>query len=382
MAEKSIDSNATILVVDDTEPNVRLLAHVLKKEGYDVLAAFSGEDALKMVSKKKPDIILLDIMMPEMDGFEVCERLKQDEQTKDIPVIFLSALSETESKVKGFKAGGVDYITKPFQREEILVRIELHLRLTRLQNRLEEKIAQLKEREQWLNRLNAQKDELMRIVGHDIRNPVTGIIGVAQLLKSSEETMDRSKRLVMYNTIEESGKKLQNLVNDLLQKENSESDLAELHLEKIDLESLVQRVVELHQPTALSKEITFDLDLENTHELELDRKKMDQVLGNLVSNALKFTPRGGTVSIMLEEDRDERVKIIISDTGVGIPDEELDTLFENADNSKAIREGTLGERGSGLGLEIVKHFTELHGGEVDVESEVGEGTTFVISLLK
>ena len=381
MADISKENDTTVLIIDDTEPNVRLLAHVLKREGYEVLAAFSGEDALKLVEKKKPEIILLDIMMPGMDGFEVCERLKKKEETRDIPVIFLSALSETDSKVKGFKAGGVDYITKPFQREEVLARIELHLRLNRLQNRLEEKISQLKEREEWLNRLNAQKDELMRIVGHDIRNPVTGIIGVAQLLKNSENSMSEDQRKLMYKTIEESGKKLQNLVNDLLKKEKAELNLEELNLEEVRLEHLLQRVIELHQPTALSKEITVDLEINEPVQMELDRQKMDQVMGNLISNALKFTPRGGTVSIALDS-TEERVKIVVNDTGVGIPTEDMDSLLNGSDKTIPVREGTQGEKGSGFGLDIIKQFTELHGGDVEVESVEGEGTRFTLFLPK
>ncbi|MDX1618519.1 MAG: hybrid sensor histidine kinase/response regulator [Balneolaceae bacterium] len=381
MADISKENDTTVLIIDDTEPNVRLLAHVLKREGYEVLAAFSGEDALKLVEKKKPEIILLDIMMPGMDGFEVCERLKKKEETSDIPVIFLSALSETDSKVKGFKAGGVDYITKPFQREEVLARIELHLRLNRLQNRLEEKISQLKEREEWLNRLNAQKDELMRIVGHDIRNPVTGIIGVAQLLKNSESSMSEDQRKLMYKTIEESGKKLQNLVNDLLKKEKAELNLEELNLEEVRLEHLLQRVIELHQPTALSKEITVDLEINEPVQMELDRQKMDQVMGNLISNALKFTPRGGTVSIALDS-TEERVKIVVNDTGVGIPTEDMDSLLNGSEKTIPVREGTQGEKGSGFGLDIIKQFTELHGGDVEVESVEGEGTRFTLFLPK
>lgn len=373
--------NATILVVDDTEQNVRLLAHVLKKEGYEILAAFSGKDALELVKKKKPEIILLDVMMPDMNGFEVCKALKKKASTRDIPVIFLSALSEIDSKVKGFKAGGVDYITKPFQREEVLARIDLHVRLTRLQNQLEEKIDALQEREERLNELNRHKDDLMRVVSHDIRNPVTGIIGVAQLLKESHDSLSEDDQITMFQTIEDSGRKIQKLVNDLLQKDVAEKGIGRLNKEKVSIDELVNSVVKLHQPTALTKQISFDLDLESKIQLDLDRQKMDQVLGNLVSNALKFTPDGGVVSIRLQDNSNDHVKIKISDNGIGIPKEKLETLFSDTEN-EIQRAGTKGEEGSGIGLGIIKQFTELHGGEVQVDSKEGEGTTFTIVLPK
>ncbi|MDX1639459.1 MAG: response regulator, partial [Balneolaceae bacterium] len=172
MAENS--DKTTILIVDDSAQNVRLLSHVLKKEGYEIQTTPGGREAIEKVEEWTPDIILLDIVMPGLDGYEVCERLKNREKTASIPIIFLSALSETDSKVKGFEVGGVDYITKPFQREEVLARIDLHVRLRQLQQTLKEKIDALEEREQRLNTLNKRKDELMRILSHDIRNPVTG----------------------------------------------------------------------------------------------------------------------------------------------------------------------------------------------------------------
>jgi len=373
---------ATILIVDDTEQNVQLLAHVVKKEGFNVLAAFSGPDALEIVKKKKPDIILLDVMMPEMNGFEVCKELKSDENLNDVPVIFLSALTETDSKVKGFEVGGVDYITKPFQREEVLARIRLHVRLTRLQNELERKIMELKEREQRLNRLNQDKDELMRVVGHDIRNPVTGIIGISEILQKRGDQLPPNERKHMFQTIRESGQKLLSLVNDLLQKETAERGITDLQLEDVELDQLIESVINLHQPTAITKDIKFEFNLDEAPTLRIDRQKIDQVIGNLISNALKFTPDKGTITVnvfqQVNNGRDI-VKIEVSDTGVGIPEEKLDHLFEG-ENGQNVRLGTSGEVGSGIGLQIIKQFTELHNGTIDVKSEVGEGTTFVITL--
>lgn len=377
-----LSGSATILIVDDTEQNVRLLAHVVKKEGYDAIAAFSGEDALEMVDTRKPDIILLDVMMPEMDGFEVCRRLKESEEVADVPVIFLSALQETDSKVKGFEVGGVDYITKPFQREEVLARIRLHLKLTRLQNQLEENIEVLREREQRLNRLNQEKDELMRIVGHDIRNPVTGIIGISDLLIERIDEMDQEEREHMLKTMQDSGNKILKLVNGLLKKETAERGIADLQLEEIRLDELIQGVIDLQRPLALTKNISFQYQNDGDPSVEMDKQKMDQVIGNLLSNALKFTLEGGEISIEVNElgrGDDRYVEIIIQDNGIGIPREEVNSLFQDSGDAN-VRSGTSGEVGSGMGLNIVKQFTELHDGSIEVQSEEGEGTTFTIYL--
>lgn len=374
--------NTTILIVDDSEENVWLLSHVLKREGYNILDASNGEEALEIVAVTKPDILLLDIVMPDMDGFEVCEKLKAKESTQDIPIIFLSALSETDSKVKGFKVGGVDYITKPFQREEVLARIDLHVRLKQLQNKLEEKIDELQEREQRLNVLNKRKDELMRILSHDIRNPVTGIIGVAQLLSQSSDSIPADEQQNMYNSIEESGRKIQQLVVDLLNKDKAKQNISDLSTEKVNLKYLIKDVIELHQPSALIKNISFNFNISQSVEMKLDRQKMDQVLGNLVSNALKFTPEGGTISINLHErTAEDEVDILVSDTGVGIPQKEIEKLL-GTNGKKTVRSGTRGEKGSGIGLDIIKQFTELHGGKVLIESNEGDGTTFIIRLPK
>ena len=380
MAENS--DKTTILIVDDSAQNVRLLSHVLKKEGYEIQTTPGGREAIEKVEEWTPDIILLDIVMPGLDGYEVCERLKNREKTASIPIIFLSALSETDSKVKGFEVGGVDYITKPFQREEVLARIDLHVRLRQLQQTLKEKIDALEEREQRLNTLNKRKDELMRILSHDIRNPVTGIIGVAQLLSESAGEMDARQRSEMYRTIEESARKIQSLVADLLDNDRAESGISELSREEVNLENVVMEVIELHQPTALTKNITFDTDGVNPVRMALDRQKMDQVLGNLVSNALKFTPEGGTITITAEEKTSgESIVISVSDTGVGIPAEQLERLTNGqGTDSGYLRSGTRGEKGSGLGFDIIKQFTKMHDGSVEIESEVDEGTTISIIL--
>lgn len=374
-----VAAKPSILIVDDTEPNVRLLAHVVKKEGYEAMAAFSGKDALSLLEKRKPDIILLDIMMPEMDGFEVCERLKAHEDYKDIPVIFLSALSETDSKVQGFNVGGVDYITKPFQREEVLARIDLHVKLRKLQEELSNNVEQLKQREESLQKLNEEKDELMRIVGHDFRNPVTGIMGLASFLQENVQGIEQEQQEEMLGIIKGSGQKLLDLVNGLLNKDE-EARISELMLEELEMQSVIRDMIDLHRPTAINKSISIETEMENVGNKILDRHKVEQILSNLMSNALKFTLEGGTICIKLKKipDNNGAFDLIVQDSGMGIPQKDLERLWDS--DKKRIRFGTSGEDGSGMGLELVNKFTKLHGGEVHVDSEVGEGTTFVVRL--
>lgn len=372
-------NNTSILIVDDTEPNVRLLAHVVKKEGYEAMAAFSGQDALSLLEKRKPDIILLDIMMPEMNGFEVCQKLKEHEDYKDIPVIFLSALSETDSKVQGFNVGGVDYITKPFQREEVLARIDLHVKLRKLQEELSNKVTQLKQREETLQKLNEEKDELMRIVGHDFRNPVTGIMGLASFLQQNVQSITSEQQEDMLGIIKGSGQKLLELVNGLLNKDE-EARISELSLKKLDLKYLVEDMVDLHRPTAINKNIVIETEIDKLQPKTVDKHKVEQILSNLVSNALKFSMEGGTVSIKLREvpGKKDAFELVVEDSGMGIPDDELEKLWNT--DEKTIRFGTSGEQGSGMGLDLVNNFTRLHGGRVEVDSKEGVGTTFTVRL--
>ncbi|MDZ7714891.1 MAG: hybrid sensor histidine kinase/response regulator [Balneolaceae bacterium] len=316
--------------------------------------------------------------MPEMDGFEVCKKLKEQEEYKDIPVIFLSALSETDTKVKGFDVGGVDYITKPFQRQEVLARIDLQIKLRRLQQQLELKVDELREREKLLKRLNQEKDDLMRIVSHDFRNPVTGIVGLIEVLRTSDDMSDDQKNEI-YGAIKESGQKLIQLVNNLLDKK-SESSINKINAKEVNFTKLVEDTVELHRPTAINKGIFFDVELDYILNFYLDRHKIEQAISNLISNALKFTPEGGTISVKLEKvDKDPQKAIIeVSDTGIGMSEDVINNLWDG--DSEKVRYGTSGEKGSGIGLSLVKGFVDLHDGEIRVDSEEGKGTSFIINL--
>ncbi|KPQ00762.1 MAG: two-component signal transduction system fused histidine kinase / response regulator [Bacteroidetes bacterium HLUCCA01] len=370
----------SILVVDDTQQNVQVLSQMLRDAGYSVMAAFNGKDALKMLERREPDLILMDVMMPEMDGFETTRQLKSVPRWNEIPVIFLSALSDTESKLRAFESGGVDYITKPFQQQEVLARMELHLSLRELQHEKEAYIHQLQEKQEHLQKLNNEKDEVLSVLSHDMRNPLGGIIGIVDLLRS--EPVDSPEELeTMLELVDVSAKRLLHMVNDMLDIAIIESNSIKLNRVHTDLGALINEVMTIHAPAAKNKNVTFELHHSpDVPPLMLDKSKISQVFGNLISNAIKFTPSQGaiTISTELNDDFPGFAFIQVQDTGIGIPETMLPRLFDKMGDHQ--RPGTDGEVGTGLGMPIVKRYVEVHSGVIDVNSREGEGSTFMILL--
>jgi len=371
-------SKSQILLVDDTEANLSLLTSFLDREGYGIITAPNGKEALQKAKDKNPDLIILDIMMPEMNGYEVCKKLKADEITHRIPVIFWSSLTDIYNKLKAFQVGGVDYITKPFDKDEVLARIALHIRLKQFQEEKEERIRVLRERELELTKLNRQKDELMRIVSHDIKNPLTGIIGVVNVLLESDDINHEEARQ-MLQMIESSSNELLELVMDILDKNMLRREDQKLELKEVDLVEVLGEVISINAPNAKLKRI--GLYLKNNIEsctIKVDVRKIKQIFNNLVINALKFTPSKGRVSIHIDETQNSTILCKVIDTGIGIPEDIIGQLFTDEDGTTTV--GTGGEIGTGLGLDLVQYFVELHKGRVWVESEVNVGTTFFIEL--
>ncbi len=369
--------NSLILVVDDTPANLRLLSNVLTKAGYRHVEAIDGKEALEVAKENKPDLILLDIMMPDMSGFEVIEQIKNVSELTDVPVIFLSSLTDTDDKVQAFKAGGVDYITKPFQKEETLARINTHLKITSLQKQLNERIKILREREIELSRLNQKKDDLVRTVSHDIKNPLTGIIGLVKLMRDSDKiSVEEQKQ--MLSVIEESGSNLLNLVREILDRESKKIEPEEVNYTQTDLIELIQRVISMNKAKSVIKNIQLNYSIiPKGLKAEIDPSKIEIAVNNLVSNALKFTPSGGKVLVEISKEQKE-LMIKVNDTGIGIPKKMQADLFKDPQSHS--RKGTSGEVGTGLGLDIVQLYVELHGGKIWVESELDEGTTFFITV--
>ncbi|WP_413173541.1 response regulator [Anabaena azotica] len=365
---------ANILIVDDTPNNLHLLSSMLEEQGYEVRCANSGAIALRAVEMEHPDIILLDINMPNMNGYEVCERLKLDPQTHDIPVIFLSALSETIDKVKAFRIGGIDYITKPFQLEEVLARVENHISLRRMQIELQQAKAQAikaLEQEQELNRL---KSEFVSMISHDFRNPLTSIQGFAGLLECGSKLPSPEIINRYVSKINDAVDHLLCLLDEILLIGSIESGKIQYRPVSVNLEEFCHELIDTLQ-YSLGNQHQICFSCSGNTQAEMDIVLLQRILTNLLSNAIKYSPSGSKIDLELE--CQHHVAIFqIRDQGMGIPLENQLHLFE-----AFYRCNNVGDiKGTGLGLAIVKKCVEVHQGDISLESQENLGTTFTLSL--
>lgn len=364
-----------VLIVDDAPNNLRLLSNMLTQQGYDVRVAINGSIALKTVQALAPDIILLDINMPKMDGYEVCQRLKSDPETKDIPIIFLSALSEVLNKVKAFESGGVDYVTKPFQLEEVVARVDSQLTLKRVQVELKEaKEAALRalEKEKDLNRL---KSEFVSMISHDFRTPLTSIRGFTGLLRDSQDKLTLETQTRYFDKIEASIDHMLYLLDEVLLIGSSDIGKTQFYPILIDLESFCHELAETMQVSISSQHRICFSSTGTCTRAEMDTTLLRQLLTNLLSNAIKYSPEGGEIQFLLDC-RDETAVIRVSDRGIGIPKEHHPKLFQAFHRCSNV--GTI--QGNGLGLAVVSKCVDMHQGHITFSSEEGVGTTFTVTL--
>jgi two-component system sensor histidine kinase/response regulator len=357
------NTDVYILVVDDTLTNREVMARILSRKKYQYKLIANGEEALVAVSQRLPDLILLDISMPGMDGFEVCEHLKADERTRNIPVMFISALDETEDKVRAFQVGGVDYITKPFKIEEVLARVETQIMLA----------MQRKE----ILALSELKDQLIRTVSHDLKNPLHVIMGYAALLMDGGYTTSPDDVQSMSKHIYNSAERMYSLVTNLLELSQIEDGVS-FELSPLSLTRLCQDMMPEFEMIAQAKHHTLTVELPTTDIIvNGDTMRLGQVLSNLVSNACKYTPENGHVRLSVAQ-HNQTVHLCVEDNGLGIPKEAIPQLF-----NKFYRVNTVEHRaveGTGLGLSIVKAIIEQHHGKIEVESELNKGSKFTVSL--
>jgi signal transduction histidine kinase len=315
-----------ILIVDDTPANLQLLTEMLKKHGYRVRPVPSGKLAIQAVQNEKPDLILLDINMPEMNGYEVCEHFKADEALKEIPVLFISALDETIDKIKAFAAGGVDYVTKPFQFEEVEARVQTHLKLRRLQIELESRNRQLQENYDQLRKLEDLRDNLTHMIVHDMRSPLMGITGYLEMLEMDAGKKLNSDELAILRDARSSGLVLVGMVNSLLDISRLEQGKMPLNVTESDVDVLIQNA--LNSLGSLTKQVSLLYQKQSLPVMvNCDANLVTRVIANLVGNAIKFTPEGGKVAVSVEKNGDG-AKLCVADTGSGIPREYHEKIFE------------------------------------------------------
>ena len=363
----------SILIVDDIIENLMVLVEELPLAGYGVRVFSDGQSALASARYEPPDLVLLDVSMPGMNGFEVCEALKADPALVDIPVIFLSASGDTFDKLQGFEAGGVDYITKPFQFEEVLVRINTHLTIIQQKQEL---LRRSQQDIEYLEYLNELKDDLVRTARHDLRNPLT-VFNLTLELLHDHGRLDDEKGQRYFQNLTDSTRYMQDLITNIL-------DLAKLQvgdsleIDNFPLDNLVKRVLNALFPLAEEKQIALNYHTQDPERyVWIDNQQIQQVLSNLIINALKYTPSRGEINIHLEYD-ETAFQIIISDNGLGIPSEQIPHIFDRFYRVNTSQHMEV--QGTGLGLYIVKRIVDQHNGTIEVASEIGQGTTFTISI--
>lgn len=359
-----------ILIVDDTPANIDVLDLFLEKEGYKISVAQSGESALDLASRISPDLILLDVMMPGIDGFETCLRLKANEKTNDIPIIFITARNEPTDIVKGFSVGGVDYITKPFSQEEVCARIHLHLKLKTLMADLEAKNSKLAQ-------LNDLKNKFLGMASHDLRNPISTIQGFSKIMLDHGETLAEDAKKEFLQSIHKVSNDMLALLGDLLNISTIESGKLDLQLKTGSFQQLVEERVRMYQVIAERKNIATHLDIEEITNFSFDAHRISQVIDNLLSNAIKFSPAGKEIYIWLGQ-KNGQAKFSVRDQGPGISPEDQDKLFKHFQKLKA--RPTADESSHGLGLAIAKKMVEAHEGKITVQSKPGSGATFSFEI--
>jgi two-component system sensor histidine kinase/response regulator len=354
---------ACILVVDDQPSNIQMVGSVLGRLGHEILPALDGETALKRVAVRPPDLILLDLLMPEMDGFEVCRRLKGSPAWRDIPIIFLSAADDKDLIVRALNAGGVDYITKPFNQAELVSRARTQLALKAARDQLRQ--------------LAEDKDELLGILAHDLKNYLGGMNMSAQLLTAHIQSGPNARLTQLAENILRSSEQSLTFVKEFLANAAAEHRLA-AQPGSVNLTAVAAGVIRQHQDAARRKELQIRADFPAEPVLALgDASALDQVLNNLLSNALKFSPPGKQVQVAIRP-AGRMVECRVRDEGPGFTAADKAAMFRRYQRLSARPTG--GEPSTGLGLSIVRKLVLAMNGELSCESEPGNGASFTLRL--
>jgi signal transduction histidine kinase len=359
------DSGASILVVDDTPANLQVLVGMLKERGHRVRPVLEGRLALRAAKAEVPDLVLLDINMPDMNGFEVCEQLKADPKLADTPVIFISGNNETADKVRAFSVGGVDYVTKPFQMAEVEARVATHLELRRKRRELQESYEALR-------RLESLRDSLVHMVVHDLRSPLAAISACLEVIKWDAEEQHRRELVSDVETALHATRTIIRLVNSVLDVSKMEGTEMRLQFGPSDIAAVARESVDELESLVGTRLLVRDWPDEPVMAL-VDRDVVARVMQNLLGNALKFTPSAGSITVAVEAN-DDMVRVAVSDTGPGIPREYRERVFEKFGQVEAASHGQ--KFSTGLGLTFCRLAVEAHGGRIGVDSEVGHGSTF------
>ena len=363
----------TILAVDDIATNIMLLKAVLSRAKYKIVTASGGFEALEKVAEVNPDLILLDIMMPDMDGYEVLKRLKADPAHEDIPVIFLTALHNPEDIVKGFKFGASDYISKPFNHEELITRVAHHIYLAAAQRTI------MQQRDELQATVEA-RDKMYSVIAHDLRSPIGTLKMVFNMLSinltADQIGKDSFEMISMGNDITESTFML---LDNLLKWTKSQIGRMNTVFQEVDISEVMLFASKMSDVVAQVKNIEVEYDIPEAITVSCDVDMVKTIMRNLMSNAIKYSQEGGKIVVSVRE-TPTHAAISVRDNGIGIKKEDIPKLLNPETHYTTY--GTKNEEGSGLGLQLVQDLTHRNGGTLTIESKEGEGSTFTFTIAK
>ena len=367
-------SDYKILIVDDVTSNVLLLKILLTNEKFQICTASNGHQCVEVARSEHPDLILLDVMMPELNGFDTAVILKKDPLTADIPIIFLTALNSPSDLVHGFQVGAHDFLTKPFNKEELIMRVMHQISLVAAKRYIIEQNEKLK-------RIISNRDKMYSVIAHDLRSPMASIRMVLNLcVNVVTPDMVGEEIFGLLDKANRESEETHDLLDNLLKWTKSQTGRLEVAYQNLELDDIVPGVVDIFTMIAEMKKIKLQYIPSEEHlKVRADNDMMKTVVRNFISNAIKFTPEGKGIEVYYKKSG-EFAKICVRDHGVGIAPERIDTLFHKGETTY----GTGGEEGSGLGLQLCADFARKNGGDVMVESTLGEGSTFsfLVPLLK
>jgi two-component system sensor histidine kinase/response regulator len=363
-------SDYKILIVDDVVSNVLLLKILLTNEKFQVCTANNGTMCIEMARKEHPDLILLDVMMPDMNGFDTATVLKKEEGTKDIPIIFLTALNTPQDLVHGFQVGASDFLTKPFNKEELVMRVTQQISLVAAKRIIEKQ-------NQELRATLTNRDKMYSVIAHDLRSPMASIRMVLNLVvaSASPETVGQELYTLLDQANRES-EEVHDLLDNLLKWTKSQTGRLTVVKQDLDLNDIIPGVVEIFEAIAYTKRIKLDLQkTEAPLVVNADNDMLKTVVRNFLSNAIKFSPEDSSIEIIMGTEGD-MAKVSVRDHGVGIAADRIGSIFHKGETTY----GTGGEEGSGLGLQLCQDFARKNGGDCTVESVEGEGSTFSVLI--
>jgi two-component system, sensor histidine kinase and response regulator len=361
-----------ILLVDDDRLNLRILRGILQNEGYVLAEAGSAEAAMEKYEEFQPDLVLFDVILPGMDGFEACRELRKRYGGQAAPVMFITAKQESDSVVEGFGAGGVDYVMKPFRQKEVVARIRTHLHMRLLMDQQQTLVSQL-------SKANADKNKFLGMAAHDLRNPLASIRGLAEFLSDGTVGPLSADQRELIDLIHQASQGMVTLVNDLLDVATIESGELKLHPAPASLADVVEKSITFNALESVRKRTQIVCtERPSAPLITVDAEKIRQVIDNLLSNAVKYSPPASTIRVSLALDDDGTQVICVRDQGPGIPENEHDRLFK--DFSRLSARPTGGEKSTGLGLAICRKIVEAHHGTIVAENHPAGGCEFRVHL--